>query len=203
MPDPNFRSFRDLDNATLAQKLSLGVSGTTRECNAERVKIAKSLEEQRLNYIYSEYTQHQSHEHLSPEYILPADPSIAAVLEAQGDVRKILDNPRCAVNLVLDPDEEFFHLQVEEKEAELLEAAEELRRDYGIDFAGGERPGSSNPDSVLRTGSAPKAANPGQHTVTARSYTSFPRPAGRATETGGIVPPSTPPPMNGMNGPSL
>ncbi|MBF6671152.1 hypothetical protein [Glutamicibacter sp. FBE19] len=203
MPSPNFQSFRELQNATLAQKLSLGVSGTTSECNAERVKIAELLEEQRLNYIYSEYTQHQSHERLSSDDILPPDPAVAAVLAAQGDVRKILDHPRCAENLVEAPDEEFFHFQVEEKEAELLEATEELRGDYGIDSVGDGGQESPNPDHAMRNGSAPKAASQAHRSVKARSYTPFPRPAGLTAATDGIVPPSTPPPMNGIDGPSL
>lgn len=134
MPSPDFRSFRELDDATLAQKLSLGVSGTTRECNAERVKIAEALEEQRLDYIDSEYIQHQSHEGFSTDQVLPADLALTAILEAQGDIQKVLNNPRCAVNLTEDADEEIFHFLVSEKQEEVTAAVEDLHRDYGVNF---------------------------------------------------------------------
>lgn len=135
MPSPNFRSFRELDDATLAQKLSLGVSGTTKESNAERFKIAEALEEQRLDYIDSEYTQHQSHEHFSADQVFPADRALTAILEAQGDIQKVLNNPRCAVNLTEDVDEEIFHFLVSEKQEEVTAAVEDLHRDYGVNFA--------------------------------------------------------------------
>ncbi|MGP4991722.1 hypothetical protein [Glutamicibacter ardleyensis] len=134
MPSPDFRSFRELDDATLAQKLSLGVSGTTRESNAERVKIAEVLEGQRLDYINSQYTQHQSHEHLSTDEALPADRALAAILQAQGDIQKVLNKPRCAANLIEDADEEIFHFLVSEKQEEVTAAVEDLHRDYGVNF---------------------------------------------------------------------
>lgn len=225
MPSPNFRSFRDLDGASLAQKLSLGVTGTTSECNAERVDIAATLERQRLAYIYEEYTQHESHEHLSADYILPPDPAIRLVLRAQGDIQKILNDPQCAADLIGDvPDEVFYYLH-QDMLAEVSAAVEELHRDYGINFTIGSAKDLKNaplaqqislgvdgsgPDAVslrqerarlFRKQSADELANT---IAKVRSYSPFPGSSRRSSGANESLPTITPSfPAKDVGGPSL